>query len=134
MKNRKSFTLIELILVVTVMVILAAIAIPNFAKSKRRAVYKEGYANIKLIAAAERTYRVEQGGYVNCECSTAAKCAGATGCNALLKLMLKTANWTYSVADDNTNKKITATAAASKCVYTLSSDNFDVEPTATNCS
>jgi len=125
MKRKSGFTLIELILVVTVIMALALIAIPNYSKSKQRAIEKEAIANVKLMAAAERIYKMEQGSY--------AICSGATACNTALKLILNATNWAYSV-DGSGN--ITATAQASTgmsgCSYTLS-PTYDNEPTASGC-
>jgi len=125
MKNNKSFTLIELILVIVIIIILAAIAIPNFYKTKQRAIEKEGIVNIKLIAAAERIYKMEMGSYV--------ACADAAACNSSLKLMLNATNWAYS-ADSSGN--IAATSQAStgmSCTYTLSPAGYDGAPSSSGC-
>ncbi len=124
-KKEAAFTLIELILVVVVVITLALIAIPSYTKSKQRAIEKEGISNIKLMAAGERIYRMENGSYV--------ACAGATACNSSLKLMLNATNWAYS-ADSSGN--ISATSQAStgmSCTYTLSPAGYDGEPASVNC-
>jgi type II secretory pathway pseudopilin PulG len=46
-------------MVIGIIIILAGIAIPNFNRAKERALTKEAIANLKLIAAAEKVYRME---------------------------------------------------------------------------
>jgi len=128
------FTLIELMLVVIVILTLSAIAIPNYTKSKNRTLEKEGIANVKLIAAAETIYKMENGAYARCNCSNAVNCSNPQGCNTLLKLMLITTNWQYDV--DNSGN-ITASAQASSgisgCTYTLTPATYDNEPQPSGC-
>lgn len=129
-KNR-AFTLIELILVVSVIVILAAIGIVNYDKSRNKAISREAIANLRLIAASERIYKLEQGRYTGCVCNDSASCAVvATGCNSLLRLALNTRNWTYNVTPAGLSDAVTITAAStasgiSGCTYTLTSADFD---------
>jgi prepilin-type N-terminal cleavage/methylation domain-containing protein len=129
-KNR-AFTLIELILVVSVVVILAAVGIVSYNKSRDRAISREAIANLRLIAAAERIYKMEQDQYTGCVCNDAATCAvSATGCNSLLRLALNTKNWTYNVTPAGLSSAVTITAAntpsgISGCTYTLTSADFD---------
>jgi type II secretory pathway pseudopilin PulG len=122
-KKEAGFTLIELLLVVTVVMTLALIAIPSYVKSKKRAIAKEGIANIKLIAAAERIYNMENGAYT--------VCTNATTCNDALKLMLIATNWAYSA---NVFGNITAESQSSTgmtCTYSLTPSTYDDEPAAT---
>jgi prepilin-type N-terminal cleavage/methylation domain-containing protein len=59
----KSFTLLELIIVVIILAILVSISLPLFSKTKEKAIDKEAQASVKLIMAAEKIYRMEVGGY-----------------------------------------------------------------------
>jgi len=133
-KARVAFTLIELILVVVIVVILASVGIAGYTKSREKAITREAMYNLKLIAAAQRVYRMEQGVYVNCSCSDASGCLNASsGCNALLKLSLNTNNWTYAVAGAPTAANITATGVAisgKSCTLNSGTDGsgFDSEP------
>ena len=55
-RNRKGFTLIELIVVIAILAILAAIAIPTFTSITRDANQKVAVANARNIATAINTY------------------------------------------------------------------------------
>ena len=119
-KKEIAFTLIELILVVVIIITLALIAIPSYSKSKQRAIEKEGISNVRLMAAAERIYRMEWGGY--------AGCLNAVDCNSLLKLMLNTTNWAYN-ADSSGNINATSNATTGmSCTYALSPAGYDGAP------
>ena len=65
LKNRKGgFTLIELMIVVAIIGILAAIAIPNFLRFQLKAKSSEGKVNLAAIRTAEESYLAEYGTYV----------------------------------------------------------------------
>jgi type IV pilus assembly protein PilA len=63
-KARKGFTLIELMIVVAIIGILAAIAIPNFLRFQLKSKSSEGKVNIAAIRTAEESYLAEFGTYV----------------------------------------------------------------------
>ncbi|HEB89082.1 MAG TPA: prepilin-type N-terminal cleavage/methylation domain-containing protein [Deltaproteobacteria bacterium] len=63
-KSNKGFTLIELMIVVAIIGILAAIAIPNFLRFQLKSKSSEGKVNIAAIRTAEESYLAEFGAYV----------------------------------------------------------------------
>lgn len=63
-KSKKGFTLIELMIVVAIIGILAAIAIPNFIRFQLKAKTSEGKVNVAAIRTAEEAYFSEFGSYV----------------------------------------------------------------------
>ena len=71
-KSNKGFTLIELMIVVAIIGILAAIAIPNFLRFQLRSKTSEGKVNIAAIRTAEESYVAEFGSYVLAATSPAA--------------------------------------------------------------
>ena len=56
MTNRKGFTLIELLIVVVIIGILAAIAIPKFANTKEKAVLASMKSDLRNIVTAEEGF------------------------------------------------------------------------------
>ena len=60
---QKGFTLIELMIVVAIIGILAAIAIPNFIKFQARSKQSEVKANLKAIYTAQKAYLQEKDRY-----------------------------------------------------------------------
>ena len=88
-KSNKGFTLIELMIVVAIIGILAAIAIPNFLRFQLKAKSSEGKVNIAAIRTAEESYLAEFGVYISAVLSPAALPqskipfvdAGTTGAN-----------------------------------------------------
>jgi type IV pilus assembly protein PilA len=63
-KSNKGFTLIELMIVVAIIGILAAIAIPNFLRFQLKSKSAEGKVNIAAIRTAEESYNAEFGVYI----------------------------------------------------------------------
>lgn len=57
--TKRGFTLVELMIVVAIMGILAAIAIPNFIKFQARSKQSEAKTNLKGVFTAEKSYFAE---------------------------------------------------------------------------
>jgi len=56
MKLRKGFTLIELLIVIVIIGILAAIAIPKFSKTREKAYFKAMMSDLRNLEAAQEIY------------------------------------------------------------------------------
>ncbi len=61
--SSKAFTLIELLIVVAIIGILAAIAVPNFLNAQTRAKIARVYADIKAQSTALEQYRLDNNHY-----------------------------------------------------------------------
>jgi type IV pilus assembly protein PilA len=77
LKKREGFTLIELMIVVAIIGILAALAIPNFIQFQLRSKAGEGKVNLAAIRTAEEGYFAEFGTYILTTPSPAAWAKGA---------------------------------------------------------
>ena len=65
MNNQKGFTLVELMIVVAIIGILAAIAIPQFAAYRERSWVASMQADAKNFATAEEAYFAENSAYTD---------------------------------------------------------------------
>jgi prepilin-type N-terminal cleavage/methylation domain-containing protein len=62
--NTKAFTLIELLIVVAIIAILAAIAVPNFLEAQTRAKVTRVKADMRTVTTALEAYRVDNNSYM----------------------------------------------------------------------
>ena len=62
-RRKQAFTLVELMIVVTIVAILALIAIPLYSANTTAAIMSEGVAGAGTIRTALRTYYSQQGSY-----------------------------------------------------------------------
>ena len=62
-KNRRGFTLVELMIVVGLIGLIATIAIPNFISYQSRARRSEAFTNLAGIARAYKSYYADKGRY-----------------------------------------------------------------------
>ncbi len=63
LKMRKGFTLIELLIVVVIIGILAAIAIPKFSKTREKAYFSAMKSDLKNLMSAQEIYYSGAGAY-----------------------------------------------------------------------
>ncbi len=64
MKNRSAFTLIELLIVVAIIAILAAIAVPNFLEAQTRSRISRAMNDLRTISVAMESYRIDNNSYI----------------------------------------------------------------------
>ncbi|WP_169309183.1 prepilin-type N-terminal cleavage/methylation domain-containing protein [Desulforhopalus sp. IMCC35007] len=72
LQNKEGFTLIELMIVVAIIGILAAIAIPNFLTYQLKSKTAEAKTNLGAIKTSQQSYRAENDFYADCAQNPAA--------------------------------------------------------------
>ena len=60
-KRTKGFTLVEIMIVVAIIGLLVAIALPNFMKARRKSVIRSAQASLKQIEGAREQYLLDAG-------------------------------------------------------------------------
>lgn len=129
MAKKRGFTLIELLVVIIIISILTTIAVTHHVSSMERVLDREAVSNLKLIQAAERTFKVENGSYYPSSGSE----SNIPTINQNLFLMLPTGSnqrWNYTVKSTGCGQA-TRNVAGGRSWYLTS--NNDAEPLVGSC-
>jgi len=116
MSNRKGFTLIELLIVVVIIGILAAIAIPKFANTKDKAKIASMKSDLRNFVSAQEghfadyaTYATGHNAAANCTPAAASVCFAQTVGNSVLTIVAADAAAGYSATITNTSLSLAKT-------------------------
>ena len=113
MTNRKGFTLIELLIVVVIIGILAAIAIPKFANTKEKAVVASMKSDLRNLVTAQEGFFSDNQDYAGSYAANQTNGVGGAGVlaftpsanNAIVINYTDAAGWSATV----TNPAVTGT-------------------------
>src|SRR5438093_5358151 len=101
--NGKGFTLIELLIVVVIIGILAAIAIPKFANTKEKAYLASMKSDLRNLVTAEEAYFADSVKYSATIGAGGVIFTQSTG-NTLPAVALTADGWTANITNVNTTK------------------------------
>src|SRR5438034_1239277 len=111
--NRKGFTLIELLIVVVIIGILAAIAIPKFANTKAKAYIASMKSDLRNLVTAEEAYFADSVKYTATTACTTPPTAGAvnfcvtTGNNlGTVGLAAGNGGWAVTITNNNLTTRL----------------------------
>jgi len=88
-KTREGFTLVEIMIVVAIIALLAAIAVPNFLRARKRSQATRILEDLRLLDSASDQYAIETN-----------KISGMNPAFADLKNYLKTGTTLYNTGND----------------------------------
>jgi prepilin-type N-terminal cleavage/methylation domain-containing protein len=119
----RGVTLLEMLVVIVIIGVLATLAVTNFEGARERAFGKEAVVSLRLIAAAEKNFRLETNSYY-ASADLNGNGSYIDEINTNLKLQLEEDNWDYFISSTGSGN-FTATADRQgaggfrDCVYTI---------------
>lgn len=115
-------------IVMIIIGILATLAVNQYIPVRERAIGREAISVLRLIAAAERIYRMEIGGYYPPVALSPVITSGDI--NANLKVSVNENNWDYAISS-NTSNDFSATAnrvTGTGCQHTIDQTGAETQP------
>lgn len=109
LSNKKGFTLIELLIVVVIIGILAAIAIPKFANTKEKAYIAAMKSDLRNLVTAQEAYFSEGATYTT---DLGSSYKSSTGVTVDISAASGT-EWTASATHNGTSKTCSITVGGS---------------------
>jgi len=126
MTNKKGFTLIEITVVLIILGVLAAIAVPNYMTSLQQGEARNAKNNLISIYGAQRNYYFTNGSYCLASCNSLANI------NTALSLNLTDTYFnTYTCSNTTLPYQCTATASSGTVVLDASQKLSSTNPSCT---
>lgn len=107
---KKGFSFLELVIVIIIVGIVSALAIPSYAKYTEKSRSKNAEVNLMTIFNMEKRYKLDNGVYYECVTSPCPGfiCPVTPGCssniiNAALGLFIRDPYFTYTIAIEGTS-------------------------------
>ncbi len=123
--RRAGVTWLELLVTITIIAILMAMLLPNYTGNMEHARANEAFANLKLILAGQRVYRLKTGYFL-----PSVGTVGVAVVNANLRLKIQEKNFTYTAGPSNANAFV-ATAARLSGPPPYNDDTYTINQTGT---
>jgi type IV pilus assembly protein PilA len=101
-KSKKGFTLVEIMIVVVIIGLLAAMAIPAFQKVRSTSQEKAVTNNLRQLASAAQQYFLEEG-------TTTVATTALVGANKYINSLEQVASETYPTSISATDTQLTTT-------------------------
>jgi type IV pilus assembly protein PilA len=119
--NKKGFTLIELLIVVVIIGILAAIAIPKFANTKDKAYVAAMKSDLRNMATYEEQYAADQSGaYFSGTATTAVPLQGFSPSQNVTVVVVAVAgpppDWSATATHSQSAKVCSMTSGVIPCI------------------
>src|SRR5579859_7125365 len=100
---RKGFSLVEMLAVMLILAVLAAVAVPLYMNTRRTAAARACKANINAIASAEAAYALRNGVYTNMATLVGGTPEGLSGTVTCPLVTSTAATAAYQITDNTTN-------------------------------
>ncbi|MCK9603672.1 MAG: prepilin-type N-terminal cleavage/methylation domain-containing protein [Candidatus Omnitrophica bacterium] len=131
---KKGMTILEIIIVLIIITLIFALALPNFGKMQERSLDKEPIGNLKRIQEAERIYYMEstQSGGTGNYFPSSGSISNVDQINSSLRVNLLSSaapNWNYTVSSDGSSSATRNIGASDPYYRTWSLGLNDNNPT-----